>query len=166
MRTLIASAAAALALTASLGQADVSVAFAAPWDGKKVPAGQQCALHGGNGATPPMQISGVPQGAAWIVVAFNDKSYQPLSRNGGHGTIAWPAKAGTVMLQPVPGMTARLPHGAQVIAAAKSTGQYASSGYLPPCSGGRGNKYTADISVVDGAGKVIASKKNVAIGRY
>lgn len=157
---------AALICSATLAHADIGVAFGAPWDGKTVPKGQQCTLHGGKGSTPPMQISGVPQGAAWIVVAFNDKSYKPLSRNGGHGTIAWPAKAGTTMLNPVPGLSAKLPHGAQVIAPAKSTGKYASAGYLPPCSGGRGNTYAVDIKVIDGAGKVLAKKNGVTIGRY
>lgn len=158
--------AAAATLLATAVHADISVKLGAPWDGKKVPAGQQCTLFGGKGSTPPMQVTGVPQGAAWIVAEFNDKSYQPLSRNGGHGIIAWPAKAGTSQLKSVPGLAAKLPHGAQVMKPARSSGKYASAGYLPPCSGGRGNNYTVDIKVINSAGKVLASKKNVKIGRY
>ncbi|MGH1577433.1 hypothetical protein [Planktotalea sp.] len=156
----------AFALIAGGASADISVSLGSPWDGKSVPKGQQCTLFGGKGSTPPMQVSGVPAGAAWIIAEFNDKSYQPLSRNGGHGIIAWPAKAGTTTLKSVPGLSAKLPHGAQVMKAARGTGRYKSAGYLPPCSGGRGNTYSVDIKVVNSAGKVIATEKNIKIGRY
>lgn len=43
---------------------------------------------------------------------------------------------------------------------------YASAGYLPPCSGGRGNRYTVDVKILDAAGKVLDTQRNVAIGRY
>lgn len=63
-------------------------------------------------------------------------------------------------------MTAKLPAGAQVIKAARGKGKYASPGYLPPCSGGRGNRYTVDLRAVDGAGKVLEMLSKVAIGKY
>lgn len=37
---------------ASTAMAEMSVKLGGGWDGKKVPAGQQCSLHGGNGSTP------------------------------------------------------------------------------------------------------------------
>lgn len=155
-----------LVLSAGVAMADMSAQLAGAWDGRKIPAGQHCKLHGGNGSTPPMQVSGIPQGAVWIVAAFNDKSYKPLSRNGGHGTIAFPVRGATTDLPAVPGMTARLPKGAQVVAKAKSTGSYASPGYLPPCSGGKGNRYTVDLKAVDKQGKVLGEIRNFDIGRY
>ena len=155
-----------LVLSAGVAMAEMSAQLMGGWDGKRVPAGQQCKLHGGNGSTPPMRVKGVPQGAVWIVAAFNDKSYKPLSRNGGHGTIAFPVKGATTDLPAVPGMTNRLPKGAQVVAKAKSSEKYASAGYLPPCSGGKGNRYTVDLKAVDKQGKVLDELRNVSIGRY
>ncbi|NHQ73007.1 hypothetical protein HAT86_00810 [Roseovarius gahaiensis] len=136
------------------------------WDGGKVPSGQQCNLQGGNGSTPPMRVSGIPSGAVWIVAYFNDKSYKPLSRNGGHGTIAFPVRGAVTDLPAVPGMTKRLPGGAQVMAPAKSSGKYASPGYLPPCSGGKNNRYSVDLKAVDKQGKVLAEIRDFTIGRY
>ncbi len=136
------------------------------WTGKAVPNGQQCRLHGGNGATPPMVVSGIPDGTKWIVMEFNDKDYRPLSTKGGHGVLAYPAKGSTTSVPALPGMTARLPGGAQVVKKARSTGEYASAGYLPPCSGGRGNRYTVDVKAVAADGKVLSQKRNVTIGRY
>ncbi|WP_244888459.1 hypothetical protein [Roseovarius tolerans] len=49
---------------------------------------------------------------------------------------------------------------------ARSRGDYASPGYLPPCSGGRGNRYTVDLRAIDKAGKVLAEVKTVDIGKY
>lgn len=145
--------------------AGMTVKLLAPWDGKKVPAGQQCKLDGGKGATPPMQIAGLPKGTVMVVVAFNDKSYPPLASNGGHGTIGFAVKGSSAKLPAVPGMTKSLGKGAVVVKKARSTGSYASVGYLPPCSGGRGNRYSADVMAQDAAGKVL-EKVTVEIGRY
>jgi len=155
-----------LMMAASTAMADMTAQLSGGWDGRKVPAGQQCKLHGGKGSTPPMRVSGIPQGAVWIVAYFNDKSYGPLSRDGGHGTIAYPVRGATTDLPAVPGMSAKLPGGARVVKAARSSGDYASPGYLPPCSGGRGNRYTVDLKAIDKAGKVLDEITNFDIGKY
>ena len=153
-------------VAATPAMAELKVALQAPWDGKRVPAGQHCTLQGGKGSTPPMQVSGLPQGTKWVYLYFNDKSYQPLSTKGGHGVIAVPAKAGAVSIPALPGMTARLPGGAMVVSKARATGQFASDGYLPPCSNGRNNLYAVDVVAVSADGKVLDRKANVSIGRY
>ena len=145
--------------------AQMTATIKAPWDGQRVPTGQQCRLFGGRGATPPMEVAGIPAGTAWIVVAFNDRDFAPLSTCGGHGTIGFPARGTKMTLPAVPGMTAQLPGGAVVVAAARSTGDYASPRYLPPCSGGRGNRYFAEVSAMDRANKVLATAR-VELGRY
>lgn len=162
----IAATALGLVLSAGMAMADMSVQLGGGWSGGKIPAGQQCKLNGGNGGTPPMRVSGVPAGAVWIVAYFNDKSYKPLSRNGGHVTIAFPVRGAVTDLPAVPGMTARLPGGAQVMAAAKASGKYASPGYLPPCSGGRNNRYSVDLKAIDKQGKVLDEIRDFTIGRY
>ncbi|WP_299297498.1 hypothetical protein [uncultured Tateyamaria sp.] len=154
-----------LALSAGAAFADLKAKVSSPWDGKKVPAGQNCVLDGGKGSTPPFQATGIPAGAVWLIVEYNDKSYKPLSRNGGHGTIGYAVNGTSGNFPAVPGMSTRMPKGVQVIAAAKSTGNYASPGYLPPCSGGRGNNYEAVVKAVDANGKVL-DKTRMKLGKY
>ncbi|WP_233270334.1 YbhB/YbcL family Raf kinase inhibitor-like protein [Chachezhania sediminis] len=157
---------AAAILSSTIALADMAVQLLPPWDGKTVPPGQQCTEFGGNGGTPPMKVTGIPAGAKWLIGYFNDKDYSPLSKNGGHGTIGWPVKGTTMELKPVPGMTDKLPGGAVVIKPTRAKGKFISPGYLPPCSGGRKNRYAVDLVAVDSAGKALAQVKNVMIGRY
>ncbi|MDU8927171.1 hypothetical protein RXV86_07230 [Alisedimentitalea sp. MJ-SS2] len=156
----------AVLLAPTVALADMAAGVLPPWDGKKVPAGQQCSLFGGKGATPPMMVTGIPKGAKWIIAEFNDKSYSPLSSRGGHGIVAWPVKGTKTKLFAVPGMKSKLPGGARLIKPARSTGKYKSNGYLPPCSGGKGNRYTVDLKAVDANGKVLDKVRNLSIGRY
>lgn len=156
----------ALMLGAGAAQAQMSVQLQGAWNGKAVPKGQQCPFYGGHGATPPMRVTGIPRGAAWLYVAFNDRDYPPLSRDGGHGVIGFPVHGHRATLPPVPGMRPRrLPGGARVISAARATGKLASPGFLPPCSGGKGHRYMADVKAVSARGRVLAEVR-VPIGRY
>lgn len=149
---------------ASAAAADMKVELQSPWDGKRVPKGQQCALYGGTPSTPPMLVTGAPSGAKMIVVQFNDRSYAPLSKNGGHGTIGWPVKGGKATLHPVPEGASKLSGGAVVVANNRGTlGN--GKGYIAPCSGGRNNNYEAVVQAVDAGGKVL-EKVRVKIGRY
>jgi len=161
----VSMAALVLIVSAGFAQAKMGVQLLAPWDGKRVPAGQNCTLDGGNGSTPPMKITGLPGGTVLIVVEYNDKSYPPLSSRGGHGTIGYPVSGSSAKLPAVPGLTANLPGGVRVIKRARGTGRYASKGYLPPCSGGRGNRYSATVKAISQAGKVL-EKATISIGRY
>ncbi|TMV12962.1 hypothetical protein [Arenibacterium halophilum] len=167
MRVFKASICAAFGLVfaAGVAHAEMSVKLGAPWGGKKVPNGQQCTLHGGKGATPPMTVSGLPAGTAGIVVEYDDKSYAPLATKGGHGTLIYPASGASAKLPAVPGLTDKLPGGVRVVKRSRGKGQYASKGYLPPCSGGQGNKYTATLKAVNGQGKVL-EKTTIVIGTY
>ncbi|MBV0913974.1 hypothetical protein KTJ87_16455 [Rhodobacteraceae bacterium ASV31] len=144
----------------------MQVQLKSPWDGNRVPSGQQCSAHGGNGSTPPMRVSGIPDAAVMLVFEYNDKSYQPLSRNGGHGIVGVGVRPGVADIPALPGMTDQMPRGARIVKAARSTGSLATSGYLPPCSGGRNNQYTVDVKAINAQGKVIETLANVSIGRY
>ena len=120
------------------------------WTGGTIPSGQQCKMFGGNGATPKLKIENIPAGTNAIIVEYNDLSFAPLSSGGGHGKIGfWIENKTTVVLPSIPGETAKIDiDGAFIEARALSTGQYASPGYLPPCSGGRGHNYVADVKAV------------------
>lgn len=164
-RRFLAASMAALMLSTGAAWADMKVQLLGPWNGKAVPSGQQCSLQGGKGATPPMRVSGLPEGTAAILVEYDDKDYKPLSRKGGHGTLIYPARGSSADLPAVPGMTAKLPGGVRVHKPSRATGQFASPGYLPPCSNGKGNRYTATLKPISAAGKVLDSV-TITIGRY
>lgn len=59
------------------------------WDGKKILENEVCGLYGGEGNTPKIMVSNIPQGANAIIMEVNDLGYQPLSNNGGHGKIGF-----------------------------------------------------------------------------
>ena len=109
----------------------------------------------------------VPDGTAIIETAYNDETYQPMN-DGGHGILRFavtPAN-GEVDLPSVPGNTAdNLPEGATVQAAARAEGDYASPGYLPPCSGGNGNTYSVTVKALD-ANETEIGQGKVTIGKY
>ena len=155
----------------NLPQLTVSFADAA-WNGKTVPAGQHCTKFGGKGATPALVVAGVPVGANAIIVEFNDRSYSPLSSDGGHGKIGFSVSGGgKVTLASVPGETDDFPQGVFLEARNRATGSYARPGYLPPCSGGKGNSYFADVKAVykaktkDETSKLLATGK-IELGKY
>ena len=144
----------------------LTVSFAdAAWDGKAVPKGQQCSKFSGAGGTPALIVDGVPEGANAIIVEFNDRSYAPLSANGGHGKIGfWVKGGGAATLASVPGEKSELPEGSFLEARNRATGSFARPGYLPPCSGGKGNAYFAEVKAVY-KGKTEAEKgKLLAVG--
>lgn len=151
----------------------LKVSFADPaWTGKQIPAGQQCQMFNGKGATPPLVVENIPAGANAIIVEFNDLSFAPLSNGGGHGKIGFWIQGGErAVLGAAPGETAKLPEGMFVEARALSTGNYASPGYLPPCSGGRGNLYVADVKAVykarkEGEENRLLAEQRITLGNY
>jgi phosphatidylethanolamine-binding protein (PEBP) family uncharacterized protein len=165
--TTIAALALAFAALPAFAQGTLTLKFADPaWNGQTVPAGQQCPLQGGHGATPAIEVSGLPEGTRHLNVAFNDETYQPMN-NGGHGVIGFDVTPtdGSATLPSVPGNTADLPEGASVTSPSRGTGDYASPGYLPPCSGGNGNLYTATVTALDDSGKELASGR-IELGHY
>lgn len=163
--TLIASAASA---------AELTVAFADPaWTGDRIPEGQHCKKFGGNGATPPLIVSGIPAGANAIVVEFNDKSFSKLSSGGGHGKIGFliPDGATEATLIAVPGGTDDLPEGTWLVKKNRATGGWRSKGYLPPCSGGKRNTYAADVIavIIDPASMEVQeelAETTIRLGKY
>ncbi len=160
-----------LVVAPAMADDDLIVAFADPaWTGDRIPDGQHCKKFGGEGATPPLKVSGIPAQANAIVVEFNDRSYQPLSSGGGHGKIGFVIEPGVgeAVLPAVPGGTKTMPEGAWLEKKNRATGAWSSPGYLPPCSGGRGNVYEAKVFAVvrDGDDYDKIAEGKIRLGKY
>ena len=135
----------------------------AEWDGQTVIKRHICTRYGGTDPhSPAMSVKGIPAQATHIYVSFNDKSYKPMD-NGGHGGLLFKIAPGAkeATLPAVPTGTTGLPDGVSI----KTTS------YKAPCSGGRGNLYTADVFAIadpespDSQGTIVA-KGNVTLGNY
>ena len=154
-----------MGLAAVSSAAAMEVALLPPWDGHVVPADQICQLRGGDGATPPMQVTGLPHDTVRLQVEYNDMSYYSMAFDGGHGVLSFDVAPPDAELAPVAAMTADLPEGIRVVSAARATGRYASDGYLPPCSGGRGHMYSATVKAMDSDDQLLDSTV-VVLGLY
>jgi len=147
---------------------ELKVSFADPlWNGKKIPVSQVCSLYGGEASTPKLRVANVPDDANAIIIEFNDRSYAPLSYNGGHGKIGFwlEGDSDPVTLKSVPAESQTLPNPAFIEANSRGRGRYAKPGYLPPCSGGQGNAYFAKIKAVYKAKDNAAQNKLLATGQ-
>ena len=148
--------------------AELKASLADPaWDGKTVPENQVCSRFGGKGTTPAVKITGIPSGTQSIVVAFADETYAPMD-NGGHGVLKFSVPSGVkeYTLPKVKAESDDLPSGVSVVTAHRGSGWSGTEGaYLPPCSGGKGNSYYADITAQDSDGKNLADTY-VEMGLY
>ena len=158
----------ALLLTSVVGfTAELTIRLTDPkWDGQQVPKDQVCQKFKGAGATPAMQVTGVPTGTQALVVAFNDESYGPMDK-GGHGVLRFDVAAGNTSfdLPEIPGETDDLPDGVSKVSGHRAPGWSGTGGaYLPPCSGGRGNTNSATVSAVKGE-QTLASGK-IKLGTF
>ncbi len=147
--------------------ADLALALAdAKWDGKVIPDGMQCAKYGGaSAASPAIRAGTIPAGTVRLVLEFDDEDYAPLSSDGGHGKFAYAVAAGAaeVVVPSIPqGITGGFPPGVSMLASNRSQ---IAAGYLPPCSGGRGHRYSVTVRAMSAAGKTLA-KSDLALGRY
>jgi hypothetical protein len=168
LRLIIAIVAFAAVTLPVAAQSTLTIAFADPlWTGDAIPAGQHCRLLGGDGSTPALQVSNIPEGTTQINVEFNDESYRPLSKDGGHGIIGFTVTPvdGAATLPSVPGYSTDLPEGAFVVAKARTRAPYDSVGYLPPCSGGMGNIYAAMVKALSADGTEVGNGR-IVLGKY
>lgn len=162
-----APAAPAAPAAAPAGPLTATFADPATWNGKTVPASQVCQKFKGSGATPALNLTNVPAATTAVVLAFNDETYQAMN-NGGHGAVRFavtPAN-GAVTLPSAPGETDALPAGVTTEKAHLASDYSGTGGaYLPPCSGGKGNTYTATVTALDAAGAKLGETR-IVLGTY
>jgi hypothetical protein len=129
--------------------AELKVSFVdSSWDGNKIPEGQHCKKFGGDGSTPSLKIENIPSESNAVIVEFSDRSFF-LMNHGGHGSIGmWLESQQTAVVMPsVAGETTIVPD--KVFIEKQHRGTRGKDGaYLPPCSGGRGNHYYAEVKAV------------------
>jgi len=152
---------------------DLEISFTdSAWNGKTIPAGQQCPAFGGRGATPGLRVQNIPSRANVLILAFSNMSHLPLD-NGGAGRIGYRFEPGTqtLTLPPVPGNTFDLPEPFFVIAAHRKPFTNKPGAYLPPCSGGKDNYYYLVVKAVwlpetpDMTPEILGQGK-ISLGRY
>ncbi|MFH1981448.1 MAG: hypothetical protein ABIL58_06375 [Pseudomonadota bacterium] len=153
--------------------ADLKVTLAdASWDGRSIPAGQQCLRDGGHGATPAINVANIPPQSTQLLIEFSDKSFIPMD-NGGHGIIGYHLKPGTteVTLPSIPGHTFDLPEPFFVVSAHRRAAWDIPGAYLPPCSGGKGNYYYVTIKALYAPDRLeqmpeMLGRGKINLGRY
>ena len=128
----------------------------------KVPKKGICLKYGGESLSPPMQISGIPDGAETIRLLFTDDKY---GREGGHGDFTVKLNGqSSIELPPFGGDTNYLP--------ANSIGGNGNhcysckeTDYLGPCSGGRNHTYRVIVHATN-AEEVILATGTVLLGQF
>ena len=128
----------------------------------KVPKKGICLKYGGESLSPPMQISGIPDGAETIRLLFTDDNY---GREGGHGDFTVKLNGqSSIELPPFGGDTNYLP--ANIIG---GNGNHCYScketDYLGPCSGGRNHIYRVIVHATN-AEEVILATGTVLLGQF
>ena len=115
--------------------------------------------------TPELKITGIPEGTEAVVLRFNDESF-PKLKNGGHGQIAMLVDPGTteLLFPAVPGHSSEMPEGVIIVSKHKAPDWDKAGAYLPPCSGGKGNKYT--VTIQPSKIKNLEKKKFKKISRF
>jgi len=128
----------------------------------KVPKKGICLKYGGESLSPPMQISGIPDGAETIRLLFTDDNY---GREGGHGDFTVKLNGhSSIALPPFGGDANYLPAN---ITGGNGNHCYSckEEDYLGPCSGGRNHTYRVIVHAAD-AEKVILATGTVLLGRF
>ena len=127
--------------------AKLEISFADPeWDGKAIPISQRCG--GSNASTPRLIVKNIPVGTNAIIMEYSDRDWPPMD-DGGHGKIGyWILEDTTEITIPsVPANTFDLPGGFFLVAA-HAGGHFKPGAYMPPCSGGMGNRYYVTVKAV------------------
>lgn len=155
---------------AQLSSLDVSLADAL-WDGKTVPKGQQCNRFSGQGQTPVVQVKNIPAEANAVILEFSDRDASHMD-NGGHGMIGYKIEKniGEVLVPSVKGHTFDLPQGFFLVSAHNNPSWDTAGAYMPPCSGGRGNRYYVTVKAVydapEGQESKLLAKGQTNLGSY
>lgn len=152
---------------------ELRITFVDPaWDGRVIPADQQCRRDGGHGRTPALKVENIPPKANELLIEFSDKSFIPMDK-GGHGIIGYRLTPGATeaLIPAIPGHTFDLPAPFFVVSAHRRPAWDAPGAYLPPCSGGNGNYYYVTIKAIYASDQLeqmprMLGRGKLNLGRY
>ena len=133
------------------------------WDSKTVPKKGVCLRRGGDGFSPKIQISKIPENTAVLKLMFTDMNF---GKEGGHGGIETSVNGKTEIV--VPSFRDTLPKGFKGIKKhhCKPCRNIGGNDYYNgPCSPQRKHTYKVFIYAVSKNGKTL-SKGNLTLGRY
>lgn len=125
----------------------LDVSFADPiWDGKTIPVTQRCGSP--DASTPKLIVKNFPAGTNAIIMEYSDADWPPMDE-GGHGKIGYRIIEDTteITIPSVSANTFDLPEGFFLVAA-HAGGHFKAGAYMPPCSGGMGNRYYVTVKAV------------------
>ena len=150
------------ASTSSAADLKVSLTDSA-WNGSTVPDKGICKYRDGEGWSPALRISNIPDGAVKVELRFTDEDWDSV---GFHGVMAVKVPAGgkSVDVPSFEGETDALPASIESI---RSHGCFDCGGgvYLGPCSGGRDHTYTVYVYAMNAKGETTA-KEELSLGNY
>lgn len=142
------------------------------WNGRSIPKSGVCSNDGGGDLGPALVVRDIPAGANAIIVQFNDLDHPALDSNGGLGSIGlWLENHHEAFFPPVKGYSVSMPDRVFIERNALTRGRMASQGYVAPCSGGTGHRYTAEVLAVrkaTGPGETnqVLARQPLMLGRY
>ena len=133
------------------------------WNSKKVPKKGVCLRRGGDGFSPEIQISKIPESATLLKLMFTDMNF---GKEGGHGGIQTTVNGKTEII--VPSFRDKLPAGFKGIKKhhckpCRSVG--GNDYYNGPCSPQRKHTYKVFVYAISKTGETLA-KGNLTLGKY
>jgi len=116
---------------------------------------------GGKGMSPPIKVTGIPNGTVKLELHFTDEDWES---EGAHGVIGYKITAGStsVVIPSFKGETDELPPNFEKIRAHEGR---MDGVYLPPCSGGQEHDYTVYVYAKNADDEKLANGK-LPIGNY
>lgn len=160
-----------MAFSALLALSSTATAFEvkftdSAWNGKEIPAGQQCQKFGGdNPMTPKLMVLDIPAGSDALILEYSDRDSEKMN-NGGHGIMKYSLTSPGMLTQipSVPGHTFSLPARFTSIEAHRSPGWDTAGAYMPPCSGGKDHEYYLTVKAVKG--DHVNAETVIEMGKY
>jgi hypothetical protein len=141
----------------------------AKWDGKTIPSNEVChKFNSRAGNAPKIAINNLNATSTKIELSFNDESAGPEFNFGGHVVIEYQLPnevKNSITVPSIPGQVKELPENFSIKRNFTSRAWDTGFGYLPPCSGGKGNLYTVTIKAYNDKGEITGDTK-LTLGRY
>ncbi|MBF0187112.1 MAG: hypothetical protein HQL50_04220 [Magnetococcales bacterium] len=141
------------------------------WNGIAIAQENRCRADGGRGLSPSFKVSRLPVGTNAILVRYNNEDNRKLE-NGGLGEIGF-----KVDMEETSAVTVAIPEGTDTLPDSvwieihNRWGDMQGIGYRAPCSGGKGDRYSASVLALKtfrqtGVPPKILAQGSIFLGRW